>query len=264
MEVKPLILELDTAKKIAQYYFRRDLDECPLELLENKDDLLNIMMPSDEYLVEHFLSEHPDEKEFKKEYKKSKSELCFYDWIINNNSEFDYYYENLIEEHYPLWNYVWKCPDNYINSSYMNVDKLFELGIGVIDHEQGYYLFIAEAGYDFYEEHWIPMFKEMGLIKEEKEIKEIINSLPEVENMSSNEGNDVPNQFIIRGKDYTLFKSYSSPIVLKKDGNIYIFENWDYSKTTGKYRNLFLGEDKKETLRKIKSGIYIPVGFKIE
>ena len=31
---------------------------------------------------------------------------------------------------------------------------------------------------------------------------------------------------------------------------------WDYSTTTGKYRNIFLGEDKKETEKKIKSGEY--------
>ena len=31
---------------------------------------------------------------------------------------------------------------------------------------------------------------------------------------------------------------------------------WDYSKTTGKYRNQFLGETKAETEKKIKSGEY--------
>jgi len=31
---------------------------------------------------------------------------------------------------------------------------------------------------------------------------------------------------------------------------------WDCSKTTGKYRNLFLREDKKETENKIKDGVY--------
>ena len=31
---------------------------------------------------------------------------------------------------------------------------------------------------------------------------------------------------------------------------------WDYSNTTGKYRNLFLGEDKKTTEKKIASGEY--------
>ena len=34
-------------------------------------------------------------------------------------------------------------------------------------------------------------------------------------------------------------------------------EKWDYSVTTGKYRNMFLGETKKETEKKIKEGIYI-------
>jgi hypothetical protein len=31
---------------------------------------------------------------------------------------------------------------------------------------------------------------------------------------------------------------------------------WDYSQTTGKYRNQFLGETKKETEAKIASGEY--------
>ena len=31
---------------------------------------------------------------------------------------------------------------------------------------------------------------------------------------------------------------------------------WDYSSTTGKYRNQFLGEKKAETLKKIRSGEY--------
>lgn len=33
--------------------------------------------------------------------------------------------------------------------------------------------------------------------------------------------------------------------------------NWAYSTTTGKYRNIFLGEDKSETEWKIKNGQYI-------
>ena len=33
-------------------------------------------------------------------------------------------------------------------------------------------------------------------------------------------------------------------------------EKWNYSSTTSKYRNLFLGEDTKETKEKIKNKIY--------
>ena len=69
----------------------------------------------------------------------------------------------------------------------------------------------------------------------------------------------VKNQFIIRTDKGTYFQSYDSIIVFRPlSGKIQLDKNtWDYSKTTGKYRNLFLGEDKKETERKIKTGEYI-------
>lgn len=99
-----------------------------------------------------------------------------------------------------------------------------------------------------------------------------------VKNMQSSNGNSVPNQFIIEdafirfpktspdGKNTiiqewggTAFRSYNSNIVFKEDtGRIYLDKRyWDYSVTTGKYRNQFLGETKKETQAKIKSGEYI-------
>ena len=99
--------------------------------------------------------------------------------------------------------------------------------------------------------------------KQTKEIKAIIKNIVKVENMQSNAGNDIANQFIIYGKGFKLFQSYNSPIAMFKDGEIYIFTDWDYSTTTGKYRNQFLGETKKETLNKLKSGEYIAVDFEV-
>lgn len=92
-----------------------------------------------------------------------------------------------------------------------------------------------------------------------------------VENMTSSNGNKVANQFIItdRVKNGALwdvveyFQSYKTIIVKKTylgGGAIKIEldrNKWDYSTTTGKYRNLFLGETKRETEKKIKSGEYI-------
>jgi hypothetical protein len=81
-----------------------------------------------------------------------------------------------------------------------------------------------------------------------------------VENMTSSRGNDVPNQFIIRTMKGRYFQSYNTIIAFipsswsektQLDRN-----SWDYSITTGKYRNQFLGEDKKETQRKINNGTY--------
>ena len=65
----------------------------------------------------------------------------------------------------------------------------------------------------------------------------------------------VKNQFIIRTSEGNYFQSYNSiiafiPFMGRK---IQLDETyWDYSVTTGKYRNQFLNETKKETEKKIK------------
>ena len=78
-----------------------------------------------------------------------------------------------------------------------------------------------------------------------------------VTNMDGRSGH-VANQFIIQTSDGTYFQSYSSVIAFRDwDGNITLDEaKWNYSVTTGKYRNQFLGESKAETEKKIKAGFY--------
>lgn len=70
----------------------------------------------------------------------------------------------------------------------------------------------------------------------------------------------VPNQFIVNFDNGSVFQSYDSIIAIEirtsKGRKIYLGKDWDYSVTTGKYRNNFLGENKKETEAKIKSGEY--------
>ena len=83
-----------------------------------------------------------------------------------------------------------------------------------------------------------------------------------VENMTSSRGNTVPNQFIICDGYKIWFQSYST-MIARKDTKPFPptieldYLHWDYSVTTGKYRNQFLGESKKETQAKIDSGEYI-------
>ena len=84
-----------------------------------------------------------------------------------------------------------------------------------------------------------------------------------VENIESSKGNKIANQFVITDdKQNEYFQSYNSMIV-KKDYEsdqvkIYLDQKyWNYSNTTGKYRNIFLGETITETKKKIKSGEYI-------
>jgi len=79
-----------------------------------------------------------------------------------------------------------------------------------------------------------------------------------VQNMTSNKGNKIANQFIIYTDNGSIFQSYNSTIVKIDSGKIYLDESkWNYSTTTGKYRNIFLNENINTTRKKIKSGEYI-------
>ena len=76
--------------------------------------------------------------------------------------------------------------------------------------------------------------------------------------ISNNSGNPIANQFEILTDKGKYFQSYNSTIVfIDKKGKVFLDEYyWDYSRTTGKYRNQFLGEYKNETEKKIKSKEY--------
>ena len=100
-----------------------------------------------------------------------------------------------------------------------------------------------------------------------------------VSNMTSTNGNAVPNQFVIVGcpaGTFTLaaaqppfgngyerlgsgdlFQSYETNIAYRDyHGKVYLDENsWDYSRTTSRYRNQFLNMTTKEILTDIKDGV---------
>ena len=83
-----------------------------------------------------------------------------------------------------------------------------------------------------------------------------------VSNFTNDKGNKIANQFIIYTPEYTIFQSYNSNIVKTTFENgkrvVYLDEYYyNYSNTTSKYRNKYLGETTKEIEAKIKAGIYI-------
>lgn len=86
-----------------------------------------------------------------------------------------------------------------------------------------------------------------------------------VTNMTSAKGTKVADQFIIDHQNISVFQSYESiivkistpcdqslPLLVELDERYY-----NYSKTTSRYRNQFLGETTKETQDKINSGEYV-------
>jgi len=85
----------------------------------------------------------------------------------------------------------------------------------------------------------------------------------QVKNMTSLKSyNNIPNQFIITDDNKTYFQSYKSIIVkierTETGTRTYLDPvYYNYSRTTSKYRNAFLGESTKEIESKIKQGVYI-------
>lgn len=79
-----------------------------------------------------------------------------------------------------------------------------------------------------------------------------------VENMTTNSGAKAANQFLITTKEYICFQSYDSTIARIYNNGDTILDSyyWDYSVTTGRYRNQFLNEGIKDTRVKIKTGEY--------
>lgn len=78
-----------------------------------------------------------------------------------------------------------------------------------------------------------------------------------VKNIENN-GRSVPNQFIIcykkNNKKYKIFQSYASMILKWENGVlIEVGLGWDYSRTTGKYRNLMTGMNKKQFEKMLKN-----------
>lgn len=80
-----------------------------------------------------------------------------------------------------------------------------------------------------------------------------------VSNMYSNNGNQVPNQFIIDNGNKTVFQSYKTIVAVKENGKVALDNNaLNYSATTLKYLKQFLNtnESKKSLYEKIESGFY--------
>jgi len=78
--------------------------------------------------------------------------------------------------------------------------------------------------------------------------------------ISNKSYNPIANQFEIWTDKGYFFQSYNSIIYFecRRTGKKYLDKNdWDYSRTTGKYRNQILGENTAETRKGIKEGKYI-------
>ena len=100
----------------------------------------------------------------------------------------------------------------------------------------------------------------MGNKFTKNEIYKKLGNFKKVQNMLGNSGREIPNQFILYFDGGQVFQSYQSVIAVVFDSYIseetpyYIGSDWDYSRTTGKYRNDFLNRVKKDVKEDLKCG----------
>ena len=77
------------------------------------------------------------------------------------NEAMDYWTE---QENYPMWGTLFEAKDQFMcNWILKHIDELYDIGIGVMDGGDYFnaMLFIAGAGYSFYEAHWIPLYVDL-------------------------------------------------------------------------------------------------------
>lgn len=90
--------------------------------------------------------------------------------------------EEEINDHYPMHLIIFEAKTNFINDKIMdNIDALYNIRIGVIAAKEissytNACLFIPGMGYDFYRQHWIPLFIEWELINPDRILEEILEN----------------------------------------------------------------------------------------
>ena len=73
--------------------------------------------------------------------------------------------EKYNDSYLPMWGTMWEV-DNFTQSFIKdNLELVSSLGFRIYEYEEenSLYIGIDGAGYDFYEAHWIPLYKAMGL-----------------------------------------------------------------------------------------------------
>ena len=100
-----------------------------------------------------------------------------------------------------------------------------------------------------------------------EEVLENLGRFITTSNMNTARGGKASNQFELYYENGVAFQSYESIIAIKfgnyenipekLKGKIVLGSDYDYSKTTNKYRCAFLGEYMKETRQKLENGTYL-------
>lgn len=165
MKVKPLTIELNTDRDQAEHFIKREFKITSFHFIKSRG--IKIIYPEDNHLINEYLNYDQSCEDRYRKYNDDFCEDSFHEYVLNLDS-FQDWRDGLFLDYYPMWNTVFCCDRFYIDSSYCDVNVLYDLGIGVLELGDEYFLFIPDAGHDLYDAHWVPLFKHLGWIKEIK------------------------------------------------------------------------------------------------
>lgn len=158
--------------KEATYEWVREFNLVPQGVVRklmdrDADDVEEVTPPSLGRRVYIFMGEHSGE------YGEivGKSDENNIEYIITTDdgetvvvSMFDFDIER--DDYLPMWSAMWTFGDS-LDNEWLNEDGLqimADCGFRIYEQEDYGYIFgIDGAGYDFYEDHWIPLYKARGL-----------------------------------------------------------------------------------------------------
>ena len=90
----------------------------------------------------------------------------------NNNGKTD-----TTDNFLPMWGTMWMFKE-YVDVCWLNeeggLQHMADCGFRVYEIEEGYIFGIDGAGYDFYESHWIPLYKARGLAKHLNHVPDLL------------------------------------------------------------------------------------------
>jgi hypothetical protein len=91
-----------------------------------------------------------------------------------------------------------------------------------------------------------------------KTVVQTLGTFKSARNMRTRGRNLTPKQIIIEFDNGSMFKSYDSIIAIKDNSDtVFLTGAWNYSRTTGKYRNEFLNCGLDDCRRRLDSGEYL-------
>ena len=162
-------MKYDTIKEAAQAWVR-EFNTIPISILEklleiNPDELQEITPPAvgDRVYVYNPPAGENEGEIIRREDDLYTIELDDGTTCVLESGEFDVQHDDFLPMWGTLWAF-WDSVDNWWLEEHGGLQAMADCGFRIYEQEDYEYVFgIDGAGYDFYSEHWIPLYKARGL-----------------------------------------------------------------------------------------------------